>query len=244
MKRVFHARYTTSDFDEGSGPGQLFDTDARCGAARAYLQALRHIRRLAKLNKGPHWKDVRSTLRPALIRISRNYWRDFDHDERKNSANVKAEATKLLKPLKATVAALDKRPFYVRRALNTEAAFSAESSTSEYGDVYKTAQAVNQALAQACEVFVKRGHRKSGEAIRFRNASREIAALWTEVFGKKFPLNTKTGRAKDSEIAKGVSRIFVSPGPVFVYLILYEIGNRWVTVSQVEEALKTLKGGK
>ncbi|MCJ2131200.1 hypothetical protein [Methylobacterium sp. E-045] len=241
MKKItLNTRFITSDFDESSGTRQLFDHDARLGAFRAYRQALRYVRHHGFKKGSVRWQDARGKLRAALPIIAKNYWHDFDYDDRKTSAKVKSEATKLINPLRITMAALEERPPFVRTALASEAVNFSNQTSINQQDLYTAALVANHALLQACKIFDSRDHRKGGKAIRFRKACNDLVELWEVTFDKKFPRNYKTGNANSSEKARGIKRVFISPGAVFVYQLLYEIGNRWVTVSQIEDALKTL----
>ena len=238
---TLHARLITSDFDDADG-SQPFDEDARLGTIRAYRLWLRRIRALSKRNPKLNWRDVRTKLRPALQRVAHNYWRDYDSDYRKTSANVKAGTRTLMVQLRAVVESLEGQPTFIRRALTSEVTRSGQVQGHE--DVYTLALASNQALLAACRVFESRDHRKGGGAIRFQNACRELVPLWEEVFRRRLPRNTKTAKATAAERARGIKQQFENPDVAFLYMTVREIGRRWVKPSQVEEALKALRGGK
>lgn len=236
-----HARLTTSDYDGNALGGTLFDEDARLGTFRAYRAILRHIRQ-STTKKGAtiDWRTARKKVRPALKAISQKYWRDYDYDERKKSAAVKAEAKKLIAPLSVLVDALRDQPLFVRHGLNAEAK-SSRSTFNETGDYFESAMAASQALLEACQAFNSREHRKAGGVVRYKNACRELAMLWEHVFEERFPRNAKLRQTIDDN----ETRCFESRGAEFVYVALHEIGNRWVHANQVEEALRSnFRGGK
>ena len=116
------SRYITSDYDDGMQPSGLLDNTPRESTFRAYRALLRHLSKASsehptlKLD----WKQTCTTLRRALPPIARNYWRDWDHDNRKKSAQIKDEVKKLLGPLSATLSVMDELPPYARQGLDAE----------------------------------------------------------------------------------------------------------------------------
>lgn len=247
---TIHARYITSDFDAGARPGHLFDSDPRESTYRAYRRLLREIRKISKKEQSLNWRLAAAKLRPALQRIARNYWRDFDFDDRKKSAQIKVEAKKLIGPLNAVIEALEDRAAFVRHGLNYQASSAIGDDARVERDHFTAALDSNKVLFNACCAFVARDHRKEGGAIRFENAARDLCSVWEDIFGRRFPRNRKMGRASDRDIANGVRRKFENPAADFVFLAILEIGNpsatgrSWVKASQIEEALAAVFRGK
>ncbi len=235
---TLHARFQTSEYDEGDGPGQLFDNDPREGTYRAYRSSLRLLRSQSKTHPQMDWRKAKLKLRPELQRIAQNYWNDLDHDSRKTSADIKEETAKLITPLSRIVEFLEACPPSVFRGLNAEAR-RAQRVSPTMSDAFQLALAANQALLEVCHTFQGPKHRKQ-KATRFANACRDLVILWQNLSQSKFNRNVKTGKAADRDIAQGIKREFLTPDARFVFASLYEIGNHWVKVSQVEEALKQL----
>jgi hypothetical protein len=247
----FHARPILAEGD-GVGPGYLFDHDPRASAFRAYKRLLRNIDAYSTDKQAVGWKIAAKKLRPVLQRVARNYWRDFDRDDRKRSAEIKAEVRKLVKPLAKAIKVLEDQSFYVHQSLNAQASSAIYASGCEATDVFMSTVAANKNLLDACQALVRQKHRKVGGAMRFQNAARELCAVWEDIFNQSFPKNIKNSAASDRQIAVGVRRIFDNSAAEFVFVALYEIGNplkggrSWVKASQVEDALAVVlfTGGK
>ncbi|MDP4006165.1 hypothetical protein [Methylobacterium sp. NEAU K] len=183
--------------------------------------------------------------------MARNYWRDFDFDDRKRSAQIKAEAKKLVNPLAAAIKSLEDQSPFVRRGLNSKAPSVTPKNALEECDLFEVALAANKTLLDACRAFAERDHRKEGGAIRFQNAARDLCSVWEQIFGRRLPRNIKMARATDIDIRAGVKRRFENAAAEFVFSAIFEIcnpfegGPSWVKASQVEEALAVvLFGGK
>lgn len=157
-KAEYHARYITTDYDDGVGPGHLFDADPRAAALRACNCLLPNLDAFALRGWRPNKQIAAEVLLPDLEAVARNYWRDFDYDERKGSAQVKAEVQKLVKPLAATIKALEAQPPFVRKGLNFQAPTASRQREDDQLDLLKTALTANKSLLDACKKFSERSH--------------------------------------------------------------------------------------
>ncbi len=246
MKEIeIHSRYLTSDYDHGEGPGTLFDNDAHEGAARATHSVLKYLQHLANstkyLGKYRAFNNdaVLGKVEPALVEIARSYWRDLDYDDRMKLADVREEASKLISALTNAVDALSQRPPYVRAALNSEAKRLAPSRVQQESDVYQVALQANVALPSACNYIKSRDRENPGEAVKVRNACYELAQLWEDMLGRKFPKTTKYSSGK-FEPMTGVPAAFDSPAAQFAYIAIFQIERGWVKPTQVEAGIKAL----
>ncbi len=246
MKKIeIHVRYLTSDYDYGEGPGTLFDNDANEGAARATHSVLKYLQHLANsakyLGKYRAFNNdaVLRQVEPALVKIARSYWRDLDYDDRMKLSDVREEVSKLISALTNAVDVLSQRPPYVRAALNSEARRLAPSRVQQDNDIFDFALQANVDLLSACNYIKSRDREKPGEAVKVRNACYELAQLWEDMLGRKFPKTTKYSSGK-LEPMTGVPAVFDSPAAQFAYIAIFQIGRDWVKPAQVEAGIKAL----